>query len=89
MGEREKEELRLEDGLGYVPLKWVSMIVLLNTLGEMRFVYNVFSPSILSVFSFFRSFLMSLPNSNHHLISPLLMSFSGALQGFTNFLTAI
>jgi hypothetical protein len=48
VGERERErvvELRLE---GYVPLKWVFMIILRSILGEMRFVFllcvHVFYP---------------------------------------------
>jgi hypothetical protein len=83
VGERGKTELTLVGGLGCVPLKWVSMIVLLNSLAEMRFVFNVF---------------LSLPILSSHIfplyaLYPMLISlvflFLGPLQSFTNFVTTI
>jgi hypothetical protein len=50
VGQRERAELRLVGGLGYVPLKWVFMRVLRSIFGEMRLVslFLLLYPTILT-----------------------------------------
>ena len=61
VGERERLDIRLEVGLGYVPLKLVFMIVVRSIPGEMRFVF-LLSPffHFISVLSLLTSFFQAL-----------------------------